>query len=155
MSDAGITGIYSFFTGEPNINMDYPDYSLPFTVAHEFAHQRGICREDEANFMAFLVCVSSSDPYIRYSGYLNLYGYLAGSLYRADSEKYKELSLMLLDNAQLDRAAYSEVSRAHSDSWFNKLNDRLNDSYLKFNGTEGVVSYSYVVRLAVAYYRTK
>ena len=155
MSDAGITGIYSFFTGEPNINMDYPDYNLPFTVAHEFAHQRGISRENEANFMAFLVCINSEDPFIRYSGYLNIYEYLVSALYSTDKELYKEVSEGLVESARLDIKASSAVTRAHKDSWFNKLNDRLNDSYLKFNGTEGVVSYGYVVRLAVAYYKNK
>ena len=48
------------------------------------AHQRGIAREDEANFIAFLVCMASDDPYIRYSGYLEVYEYVASSLYSDD-----------------------------------------------------------------------
>ena len=89
MSDLQISGIYSFFTGEANVNVEYPDYCLPFTAAHELSHQRGICRENEANFVAFLVCIGSEDDYIRYSGYLNVYEYLASALYRADKELYK------------------------------------------------------------------
>ena len=68
-----IAGVYTYFTGEANINTNFPDYTIPYTAAHEMAHQRGIAREDEANFVAFLVCAASDDPYIRYSGYLNLY----------------------------------------------------------------------------------
>ena len=152
MSDAGITGIYSFFTGECNINMEYPDYNLPFTVAHEFAHARGFGRENEANFLAFLVCTYSDDDFVRYSGFLNLYGYLSSALYRADPELYKtlhsELSLEALGDMRLSAA----VSAEHSGSLLGKINDKANDLYLKSNGTDGVVSYGYVVELAVAYY---
>ena len=153
MSDLGISGIYSFFTGEANVNVEYPDYCLPFTAAHELAHQRGICRENEANFVAFLVCISSDDEYIRYSGYLNMYEYLASALYRTDRELYYEAVDGLPDIAISDIRAANAVYEKHKDSPLGKINDRLNDAYLKANGTEGVVSYGYVVRLAVGYYQ--
>ena len=152
MSDAGITGIYSFFTGEANVNIEYPDCDLPFTAAHELAHARGFGRENEANFLAFLACSYSDDNYIRYSGYLNLYSYLASALSRADKEKYKDVMAGLSERAISDIRASAEVTRAHSDSLLGKINDKANDIYLKSNGTDGTVSYGYVVRLAVAYY---
>ncbi len=155
MSDLRISGIYSFPTGEANINMSYPDYNLPFTVAHEFAHQRGICRENEANFTAFLVCISSDDAYVRYSGYLNLYEYIASALYRADKELYADVYSTVSSVAIADIKASNAVYKAHEDSFLGELNEKLNDSYLKLNGTEGTVSYSYVVRLAVGYYKDK
>jgi hypothetical protein len=152
MSDLGISGIYSFFTGEANVNVEYPDYCLPFTAAHELAHQRGICRENEANFVAFLVCIASDDDYIRYSGYLQMYEYLASALYRASPEKYYEIYYQLSDVAKADVRAANAVYQKHKDSILGKINERLDDAYLKANGTEGVVSYGYVVRLAVGYY---
>ena len=155
MSDLRIAGIYSFFTGEANVNVEYPDYVLPYTAAHELAHQRGICRENEANFIAFLVCISSDDAYIRYSGYLNIYEYLASAMYRADKELYYELYAELSLNARRDIVAANAVYNAHKDSFLGELNDKINDRYLKLNGTQGVVSYGYVVRLAVSYYEEK
>ncbi len=155
MSDLRITGIYSFPTGEANINMSYPDYMLPFTVAHEFAHQRGICRENEANFVAFLVCIASDDAYIRYSGYLNLYEYLASALYSADKERYKDVIDGLSETAKSDMRASNEVYRQHEDSILGEINEWINDRYLKANGTAGTVSYGYVVRLAVSYYKNR
>ena len=155
MSDLGISGIYSFFTGEANVNVEYPDYCIPFTAAHEMAHQRGIARENEANFVAFLVCISSEDDYIRYSGYLNLYEYLASALYRTDEELYRNARASLSDVAKSDMRASSAVYNLHKDSVLGKINERLNDAYLKANGTEGVVSYGYVVRLAVGYYQSE
>ena len=153
MCDLGITGIYSFFTGEANVNVEYPDYYIPFTAAHELAHQRGISRENEANFVAFLVCISSDDEYIRYSGYLNMYEYLASALYRTDSDLYYDALKGLSDVAISDMKAANQVYQKHKDSPLGKINDRLNDAYLKANGTEGIVSYGYVVRLAVGYYQ--
>ena len=153
MSDLQITGIYSFFTGEANVNIEYPDYHLPATAAHELAHQRGICRENEANFVAFLVCIYSDDEYIRYSGYLSLYEELASALYRTDKTLYYELRSKLSQVARSDISAANAVYNAHKDSILGKINERLNDAYLKANGTEGTVTYGYVVRLAVAYYR--
>ena len=152
MSDLRITGIYSFFTGEANVNVEYPDYNLPFTAAHELAHQRGISRENEANFVAFLVCVASDDDFIRYSGYLNLYEYLASALYRADKEIYYEIAGGLSQGALDDMRASNAVYEEHKDSFLGELNEKLNDRYLQLNGTPGTVSYGYVVRLAVGYY---
>ena len=154
MSDLGITGIYSFFTGEANVNVEYPDYCIAFTAAHELAHQRGISRENEANFTAFLVCISSDDEYIRYSGYLNMYEYLSSALYRTDPELYYEARERVSKTALADIRASNAVYQLHKDSILGKINDRLNDAYLKANGTEGIVSYGYVVRLAVSYYQS-
>jgi hypothetical protein len=153
MSDLGITGIYSFFTGEANVNVEYPDYYLPFTAAHELAHQRGISREDEANFVAFLVCIASDDAYIRYSAYLNMYEYVASALYRTDRDLYYKTVKLLPDVATADIDASYDVYVKHMDSPLGKINNKLNDMYLKANGTEGVVSYNYVVRLTVGYYQ--
>ena len=41
LSYTNITGIYSPFTGEANINTNQPSTSIPFTILHEMAHQRG------------------------------------------------------------------------------------------------------------------
>ncbi len=152
MADLRIMGIYSFPTGESNINMEYPDYNLPFTVAHEFAHQRGISRENEANFVAFLVCISSDDDYIKYSGYLNLYEYLSSALYRADKALYEEVYSGVSSVAVNDTIASNRVYLEHKDSILGEINDRVNDTYLKLNGTEGAVTYGYIVRLAVSFY---
>ncbi len=153
MSDMRLTGIYTFFTGEANVNIEYPDYDIVFTAAHELAHQRGMIRENEANFMAFLICTASDDPFIRYSGYLRMYEYLASALYRLDAELYKEVLSGLDERARGDIAASNEVTRRHKDSPLGAFISSLNDGYLKMNGTDGAVSYGYVVRLAVGMYQ--
>ena len=148
-----LSGIYTFYTGEANINMAYPDYTLPFSVAHELAHARGVMREDEANFVAFLVCIGSPDPYIRYSGYVNLLEYLVSAIYKMDKDIYNDILERIDERVLSDIRAASAVSRAHANSFIGNLSNKFNDMYLKANGTEGTVSYSMVTKLAVAYYR--
>ena len=121
-------------------------------MAHEMAHQRGIAREDEANFVAFLVCLESEDSYIRYSAYLNLFDYLSSSLYRADKEAYKEVYLSLPENIIAEKAAYSRFYEKYKDNVFSDISDSVNNSYLVSQGqTSGTASYGLVTELAVAY----
>ena len=155
MSETHFTGFYTFFTGEANINVDFPDYTLPYTAAHEFAHQRGIARENEANFIAFLVCSSSDDLYLQYSGYLNLYEYVASALYSASPTMYYEVYATVPAYAKQEMRAYSAFYAKYKDSEAGKVGSSINNAFLQANGTvEGTKSYGLVVDLAVAYYRT-
>ena len=154
MSYTHITGVYSYFTGEANLNVDFPDYTLPFTAAHELAHQRGIARENEANFVAFLAAERSDDPYIRYSAYLNLFEYVAGTLQRSDPGLAGEVISSLRGEVRGELRAYSEFFDAYRDSAAADLSGAVNDTYLKLNGNKaGAASYGLVVGLAVAYFR--
>ncbi len=153
MSYTHITGVYTFFTGEANINVKFPDYTLPYTAAHELAHQRGIAREDEANFLAFLVCIRSDDPYIRYSAYVNLYEYVSSALYSADRELYKKAASTLPTLARAEQIAYSVFFDKYRDSTASEVSETVNNTFLIMHGTEGTKSYGMVVDLAVAYYK--
>lgn len=151
MSYTHITGVYSFFTGEANLNVNFPDYTLPFTAAHELAHQRGIAREDEANFVAYLVCIGSDDAYIRYSGYLTMYEYVTAALYEADRDLYYDAREPLPNTIRGEQWAYSAFFDQYRDSVASEVTGSVNDTYLKLQGTEGTKSYGLVVDLAVAY----
>lgn len=153
MTYTHISGVYSFFTGEANLNTNYPYYVNVFTTAHEMAHQRGIARENEANFIAYLVCINSSDPYIQYAGYLSMYDYLAMPLYKASPALYSKSVRNLCDGAKYDEKCYSEFFDKYRDNVAAEVSDTVNDTYLKVQGTEGSVSYGMVVDLAVAYYK--
>ena len=149
-----ITGVYSFFTGEANININMPDYTVPYTAAHEFAHQRGIAREDEANFVAFLVCLESDDSYIRYSGLLSMYEYVSNSLYSADYDLWLSVRSGLDQNAISEMSAYNTFFAKYRTNTVAKVSSAVNDTFLKAQGTQGEKSYGLVVDLAVAYYKS-
>ncbi len=155
MSYTHITGVYTFFTGEANINVAFPDYTLAFTAAHELSHQRGIARENEANFMAFIVCMESDDAYIRYCAYLNMYEYVSSALYRADGQLYSKAYSTLPLCVRGEMQAYSAFYEQYRDSAASNVSEAVNDTFLKLHGTEGTKSYGMVVDLAVAYYKNQ
>ena len=147
-----ISGVYSYYTGEANINTNYPDYTTPYTAAHEMAHQRGFAREKEANFVAFLVCESSDDPYIRYSGKLSLLEYVMNALYTVDPTLYTEIFYSLDIRVRCEMVAYSDFFEEYRNSTASEISGAINDRYLKSHGqSEGEKSYGLVVDLAVAY----
>ncbi|MBO7170146.1 MAG: DUF3810 domain-containing protein [Clostridia bacterium] len=152
MAYTQITGVYTFFTGESNVNTVYPDFSTAYTAAHEMAHARGISRENEANFVAFLACMESDDPFLRYSGYTGLLQYLGSAAYRADSKAYATLWNSYSESVKADFRAYNEIYDRYDGSVVGEVSGALNDLYLTGMGTEGTVTYSYVVRLAVSYH---
>ena len=155
MSYTHITGVYTFFTGESNINVGFPDYTVPFTAAHELAHQRGIAREDEANMIAFLVCIGSDDIYIRYSAYMNMYEYVANALYVADKKLYKKAARNLIIDAEKEMIAYGDFFEKYEKSVASHVTGTVNDVYLKVQGTEGRKSYGMVVDLTVAFLKSE
>ena len=155
MSYTHITGVYSFFTGEANINVAFPDYTIPYTAAHELAHQRGIAREDEANFMAFLVCMESEDAYIKYCAYINLYEYVTNALYSASPELFSKVQSTLCAEVQGEMLAYARFYEKYRDSVAGDVSEVVNNTFLTIQGTEGTKSYGMVVDLAVAYYLPK
>ena len=153
MSYAHITGVYTFFTGETNINVSFPDYTIPYTAAHEMAHQRGVAREDEANMIAFLVCIESEDPYIQYSAYVNVFEYVANALYRADRSKFKQIYNELNAYTYNEQRAYNAFFEKYDNSVASQISGVVNDTYLKTQGTVGKKSYGMVVDLTVAYFK--
>jgi hypothetical protein len=155
MTYTHISGVYTFMTGESNVNTNYPDYLMPFTMAHEMAHQRGIAREDEANFVAYLVCIGSGDDYIRYSAYANMVNYLNSALRRADNDLYKQFVINYLPTeVQKEYVAYSEFFDKYRESTASNVTGAVNNAFLQSQGQQaGSKSYGLVVDLAVAYYK--
>lgn len=150
-----LAGIYTAFTGEITVNTEYPDFIVVSTVAHEMAHQRGIAKEDEANFIAFAVLDSSGDPYLRYSGLLDAYSAVATDLAASDYESYREIASRLPRGAKRELAAYGDFFEKYRDSTASKVSNAANDAFLKSQGTEGTVAYSLSSRLIAAYLRDR
>ena len=152
MSKMHITGVYAFFTGEANLNIDFPDYNFPFTAAHEMSHLMGVAREDEANFVAFLVCLNSGDDYILYSGLVNMLEYIGNALYGADADKYYEVMGSVPEIVINEMTAYNRFYEKYKNEPIAKVAESANNAYLKAQGQEqGTKSYGFVVDLAVAY----
>lgn len=148
-----LCGIYAPFTIEANYNGDMPSYNVPHTICHELSHLKGFMREDEANFIGYLACVSSENQAFRYSGYLMGWIYAGNALAKTDMKAYMELRQKLDPRAELDLQA----NNAFWDRYEGKVAEaanQLNDTYLKMNDqTDGVQSYGRAVDLMLAYYK--
>lgn len=155
MTYTHISGVYTFMTGESNINTNYPDFLIPYTMAHEMAHQRGIAREDEANFVAFLVCIGSDDAYIRYSGYANMLNYIFSAITGEDLQaSITFVSYTLPNEIRGELLAYSTFFDKYRESTASEVTGAINNTHLQLQGQkEGTKSYGLVVDLAVAYYK--
>jgi len=155
MCYTGITGFIFPFTGEANVNMAIPDAFLPSTIAHEMAHQRGIAREDEANFIAYVACIHHPDPYFQYSGTLLALSYSMSALRKIDTSGYKELISALSPEVINDLNFNSEFWSRYSGP-IEEASSKINDTYLKANKQKaGIKSYGAMVDLLIGEYRKK
>lgn len=151
MSYLGFTGVYYGFTGEANVNVDQPALSVPFTIAHEMAHQRGVHSEDEANFASIAACITSGDPVYAYSGYFSGLLYLSGALYKADPQAWYALADTLSEEVLRDLQDH-DAYWAQFETPAAEAASAVYDSYLKSQGqTLGVRSYGACVDLLVAW----
>ncbi|ANW99710.1 hypothetical protein CSTERTH_12030 [Thermoclostridium stercorarium subsp. thermolacticum DSM 2910] len=150
---SGYTGVYSFITGEPNINTEPPLVTLPHTACHEIAHQMGITFEDEANYVAFLACKNHPDVLFQYSGYLSALTYTGNALYRNSPELYGEISGLLSESIKNDLREIRNFWHRYQKETATKIADRINETYLKSNNQPaGIQSYGKFVDLLIAHY---
>ena len=91
MSWTEITGVFTPWTMEANVNIDISPYSIASTMCHELAHLRGFMREDEANYIAYRVCMASDSVDLQYSGTMLALIHTGNALYGQDAERYYEL----------------------------------------------------------------
>lgn len=153
MCYTGITGIYMPYTGEPNVNISTPDFEIAFTAAHEMAHQRGFAREDEANYIAYLVCTMNEDVDFQYSGVIIALINSMNALAKQSTEDYNMLTKKYSPGLRRDlKYDYNFWSKYEGKA--EKLANNINNNYLKSNGEqEGTRSYGKMVDLLLAEYR--
>ncbi|MDF2804807.1 MAG: hypothetical protein K0S61_4712, partial [Anaerocolumna sp.] len=153
MSRMEITGIFWPFTMEANVNIDAPEYSTPATICHELAHQRGFMREDEANFIAYLVCKQSEDLLFQYSGVMLALTYASNQLYKQNIDLYQQLRATYTVDMNTDLREEYYYWAKFEDTVISTVSNTMNDSYLKANSQQdGVKSYGRMVDLLLAEY---
>ncbi len=141
------TGIFTFLTGEANVNKNDLAISLPFTCTHEIAHRNGITSEDEANFFAFYSLINSDNLNLKYSAYSMALLYSMNSLYSKDKDTYMEIRGMYSEELSHDYKRYHE-HWAQYEGKVAEISSKTNDLYLKAQGQkDGVASYGRVTDL--------
>ena len=150
MSYLGIGGIFIPYTCEANVNATLPDWEIPFTAAHELAHQRGFAREDEANYVGYLACRAHPDRDFQYSGTFRAALYSLAALAQADRASYDRLRGKVTPSLARDLAALAAWHRRYA-SRLGEVQERVNDAYLRTQGqADGVRSYGRMVDLLLA-----
>lgn len=153
MSHCNITGIYSPFTVEANVNRDVCAYEIPAVICHELSHLSGMMREDEANFIAYLAGSRSDDPSLAYSSVMLALAYSVNALYGADFDAYVAVMERYSEGMRADVLA----ARAYWRQFEGKVAQvatSMNNSYLQANAQQdGVRSYGRMVDLLLAQYR--
>lgn len=149
----GYTGYYNPFSGEAQVNTTVPLEIQPFTTSHEIGHQLGFAKENEANFVGYLVARQSDNPAVQYSVYFDLYIYASRNLAEKDSSLARSLQLQLPAIAKQDlrdlRAFYKKYENP-----FEPIIRKLYGQYLKANEQpQGILSYDEVIAWVVAYWK--
>lgn len=145
-----IAGIFLPFTIEAHVNAREADVMLAATAMHEAAHLRGFAREDEANYIAYIVCMESDDVYVQYSGTLLALTYAGNALADADRARYSDVY------STYDAGVISDLREYHL-NWkpykgkVAEVQDQINDAYLKANDqADGIKSYGRMIDLMIA-----
>ena len=156
-SMAGVTGSMAPFFCEFTLNGDIRPHDYPAIYAHEYAHFLGIAHEGEANFYSYLVCTSSTDKAVKFSGYYHILPHVLNSVFNLLGEKEGEKFLNHI------RPEIIRLAKDDRHYWLSKRSKMLDaaqdfvfDLYLKGNNvSEGRKSYSGVVALILAWEEQK
>ena len=152
MSSVGVMGYIGPFFVEYNLNPQLLPVQYPATYAHEMAHVLGVSNEAEANYYGYKICVSSSVPEIRFSGYFSLLAYVLSNAYKVlDAEEFEKWKERIHPEV---RELYNKKS-AYWNSLYNPyigtIQDWLYNAFLKGNGiSSGIANYTEVISLVIA-----
>ncbi|WP_390452592.1 DUF3810 domain-containing protein [Chryseobacterium sp. Alg-005] len=150
MSFTGILGYYNPFTAEAQYNAELPSTFIPFTTAHESSHQLGFAREQEANFIGYLMGVNSENIELRYSTeYFTL-----KSLLRFIVEEDPQFVKSVLANyspGMKRHTLYEKSFMLKHQGWLDDFFGITNNLFLKSNQQEGSITYSYFIDLLLNY----
>lgn len=137
-----ITGFTFSPSGEANIDTLIPVGDLPFTIAHELAHTKGVMKEDEANQLAFYVCLNSDNPFLRFSAY-SRYFYAINTLGSGTYLTQEERAQLVVINTPYNKFNSFSYSFWKKHNLLAKIGDFFNNLYIKSSGVqEGTTSYS-------------
>lgn len=152
LSYMDFTGFFFPFTAEANVNTDFPPGLFASTVAHELAHQRGVAKEQEANFAAVLSCLDYGNADYCYSACMLAYTHLGNALHGASYGAWQMVYSGLNESVKLDFAA----ARAYWQQFetpVQTVSTGIYEGFLQsYDQTLGMKSYGACVDLLVNYY---
>ncbi|MBS1774618.1 MAG: DUF3810 domain-containing protein [Bacteroidetes bacterium] len=147
----GVSGYYNPLTGEAQVNDKEPAFMMPYLVSHELAHQTGVAAEDDANLLAYAVCMNSSDTTFMYSACFNLWLYTHMQLRMRDSIAANTIKRGINPLTISHLETLRKLRRKYRSKW-GRYTGEMYDQYLKLNHQkEGIESYDKVTVSAWAW----
>lgn len=148
----GFTGYYNPFSGEAQVKTSIPVFLKPFVTTHEIAHGIGYAKENEANFVAFLVCKTSADADFRYSLYFELFNYAVWECSRLPDTTIRSDLLKNLHPQVLKDRQELKVYLQQSKNLIEPLMSRFYEQFMKWNNQpKGRRTYNEVIAWLIAY----
>ncbi len=128
-----------------------PDFLKPFIVMHEIAHQLGYAKENEANFVTFLICASTQNVEFKYSVYFELFNYALNDINRRDTAIAASFKQNLHPQVIKDREELREYLQRNANV-VEPIMTRFYDQYLKWNSQpKGRRTYNEVITWLITY----
>jgi len=126
-------GVYFPFVGESNVDGGLHPLTQVHVLAHEFGHGYGFGAEGTCNFIAYLACQESNNPFIKYAGVLGYWRTLAINYKKHEPQKYAEFRANLPKGIIADLEAIFHTHNQYPD-FFPKLRNQTYEAYLKAQG---------------------
>lgn len=158
MYQTDYTGVYFPFSLEANYNTYLSRLAYPSVVAHEFSHLKGYIYEDEADFMSYLACIHSDEPYIQYSGYLSILAFLQSDYLETvvDDSKDVHLSEQIIEDArefyftEETKEEVETIKAVFDEKTVEAISESVTDTYMNYYSAKP--NYEEVTKLMLAYY---
>lgn len=148
----GIGGYLNPFTNEAQVNGLTPVFRLPVVTAHEIGHQVGYAKENETNFIGYLVTMKNEDIYFQYSAYAYALSHCLSAVRLADEQKFEQLFDMVNAGVQDNYRELYEFNQKYVNP-FEPVFKSIFSTFLKANQQkDGIKSYSKIVELMVGYH---
>ncbi|MDR1905692.1 MAG: DUF3810 domain-containing protein [Clostridiales bacterium] len=142
---SGIAGLAFIPFGEANINATLTAVRLPYVVAHEIAHIKGIIRESDVELTVCRLLLTSENAFFRYSGYFEFLRQLESALIISKNNVYEagELIRRRFPTASASSSVPQDASWFEKnifypvDKSFDRIHDVLYDLVYRMFGEEG------------------
>ncbi len=142
MSHLHIVGVFFAPFGEVNVSGNENSMYLPFTLAHEMAHSKGVMRESDANKVATYILLTSQNVYLRYSALVHCM-YEVLHLVKVFPNSQADYSAIC---AKVDKGVFVELENYRKFyekySLLDDVGEFFNDLYLKLQNQSGTGSYN-------------
>ncbi|MGB6152404.1 MAG: DUF3810 domain-containing protein, partial [Pricia sp.] len=148
----GIGGYLNPFTNEAQVNGLTPVFRLPVVTAHEIGHQVGYAKENETNFIGYLVTMKNEDICFQYSASAYALSHCLSAVRRADEANFDALFAKINRGVQENYRELYEFNLKYANP-FEPVFKSIFGTFLKANQQkDGIRSYSKIVQLMVGYH---